>query len=130
MNTQYQQDVYYRFSPFAKNWIATGGVLVFCDGHQCFWILDTLASYVPELSTRQGADYFLIVTVEINPDQTAVFTIKQENHDRDGEDYSVLVRQEIDYTDLKEDLKFWAINETTGAYDPTAQTVVLLPEEY
>ncbi len=130
MNTQYQQDVYYRFSPFAKNWIVTGGIMAYCERHQCFWVLDTLASYVPTLAKQNGADYFLIVTVEINPDQTAIFTIKQEDHAKDGEQYRVLIHQEISFTDLKDNLKLWAINESPGDYAPSAQTVVLLPEEY
>ncbi len=130
MNTQYQQDVYYRFSPFAKNWIATGGIMAHCERNKCFWVLDTLASYVPMLVKQKGVDYFLIVTIDVNPDQTAVFTIKQEGHDGDGDIYRVLVRQELEYTDLKDNLKFWAINESPGDYDPSAQTVVLLPEEY
>lgn len=130
MNTQYQQDVYYRFSPFAKNWIATGGIMAYCDRYQCFWVLDTLASYVPTLAKQSDVDYFLIVTVEVSLDQTAIFTVKQEDHTKDGEQYRVLIRQEISFSDLKDNLKFWAINESPGQYDPSAQTVVLLPEEY
>lgn len=128
MNAVYEAAMYYRFSPFAKNWIATSGVMNHCERNQCFWVLDTLASYVPTLAQRQGIDYFLIVTVEVKPDQTAVFTIKQEG--RDGDPYRVLVRQEIEYTDLTQSLTFWAINESTGNYNPACQTVVLLPEEY
>lgn len=127
----YEADNYYRFNPFAKNWIATSGVMNHCHRNQCFWVLDTLASYVPTLARTQGVDYFLIVQVEVNPDQTAVFTIQQEQHDNEGNaTYQTLVRQEIDYTDLKDSWKFWAINESSGAYDPACQTVVLLPEEY
>jgi hypothetical protein len=127
---QYEPDVYYHISPFAKNWIATSGVMNFCERNQCFWVLDTLASYVPELARTQGVDYFLIVTVDVNPDQTAVFSIKQESRDKDGDSYRVLVRQEIEYTDLTQRLTFWAINESAGDYNPACRTVVLLPEEY
>ncbi|MDX2086046.1 MAG: hypothetical protein SFZ03_11745 [Candidatus Melainabacteria bacterium] len=130
MTTIYEADTYYRFSPFAKNWIATSGIMNHCEQNRCFWVLDALASYVPTLAKRKDVDYFLIVTVEVNPDQTAVFTIKQEIRDALAEGEEVLIRQAIDYTDLKETWKFWAINETSGAYDPACQTVVLLPEEY
>ncbi len=131
MNTHYQQDVYYRFSPFTKHWIATGGVMAYCERNKCFWVLDTIASYVPTLAKRKGVDYFLIVTVEVKPDKSAVFTIQQEEYDQEGNHhYKTLIQQDIEYTDLTEGLKFWAINETSGAYDPMAQTVVLLPEEY
>jgi len=131
MNAVYEQDMYYRFNPFAKNWIATSGVMNYCERNKCFWVLDTLASYVPTLAKEKGVDYCLIVTVEVSPDQKAVFKITQEEHDEEGNSADkTLIRQDIDYTDLKEGLKFWAINETSGSYDPTAQTVVLLPDEY
>ena len=130
MSVTYETDTYYRFSPFVRNWIATSGVMSFCEHHRCFWVLDTVASYVPTLAKRKGIDYFLIVTVEVNPDKTALFTIKQEIRNALAEGEEVLIRQVIDYTDLKENLKFWAINESPGDYDPKNQTVVLLPDEY
>lgn len=130
MSVPYDQDSYYRFSLLAKNWIATSGVMNRCEQNRCFWVLDTLASYVPTLAKTQGVDYFLIVQVEVSADQTAVFTIKQEDHDKGGDRYRVLVRQEIEYTDLSKNLTFWAINESAGDYNPACQTVVLLPEEY
>ena len=129
MSIAYEQDTYSRISPFAKRWIATYGVMAHCEEHRCYWVLDALASYVPDLNQRDGVDYFLIVKVTVNPDQTAVFTIEQEDPE-EGENV-VLIRQELDYTDLKESLTFWAICESSGReYDPKAQTVVLLPEEY
>lgn len=131
MSIAYEPDMYYRFSPFARNWIATSGVMNYCDRNQCFWVLDTVASYVPTLAKTKDVDYFLIVTVEVQPDHTALFTIKQEAHDREGNHYyKTLIRQDIDYTDLKESLKFWAINESPDRYNPNNQTVLLLPEEY
>lgn len=128
MSIAYELETYHRISPFAPNWIATSGVMNHCQQHQCFWVLDVLASYAPTLAWRKGADYFLIVTVDVNPDHAAVFTIKQEG--RNGEHYRVLIRQEIEYTDLSDSLTFWAINESAGDYDPACRTVVLLPEEY
>jgi hypothetical protein len=128
MTMTYEADMYYRISPFAKNWIATSGVMNHCEQNRCYWVLDTLASYAPELAKRQGVDYFLIVRVEVHPDQTADFIIEQE--DPELGDPVVLIRQELEYTDLKQSLKFWAINESAGDYDSRCNTVVLLPEEY
>lgn len=125
---QFEADTYYRFNPFAKNWVATSGVMNTCERERCFWVLDALASYVPQLAKAQSVDYFLIVKVAVNTDQTGVFTIEQEEPGTAV--HRVLIRQELDYTDLKESLKFWAINQSPGAYDPACQTVVLLPEEY
>jgi hypothetical protein len=131
MTTIYEPDTYYRFSPFAQKWVATSGIMNHCEENRCYWVLDTLASYVPELANKPNVDYFLIVQVEVNPDKTGVFTIQQEMQNQDDETgYITLFRQELDYTDLKESWKFWAINESAGDYDPACQTVVLLPEEY
>lgn len=131
MTTIYEDEKYYRFNPFAKNWVATSGIMNHCEKSQCFWVLDAIASYVPTLAKCKGVDYFLIVSVEVNQNKTALFTIKQEQHDeREGCHYKVIIQQEIEYTDLKENLTFWAINESSGVYDPACQTVVLLPEEY
>jgi len=105
--------------------------MTLCERHQCFWVLDVLASYAPTLTKRKRVDYFLIVTVDVNrEDRTALFTIRQEIRDALTEGEEVLIRQAIDYTDLTESLKFWAINESPDDYDPDCQTVVLLPEEY
>lgn len=128
MNQVYEADTYYRFSPFARKWVATSGVMNLCERNACYWVLDVIASYVPTLAKRKGVDYFLIVQVEVNPDQSCRFTIQQEDTENGG--YITLVTQDMDYTDLKESLKVWAINESSGIYDPTCQTVVLLPEEY
>ena len=131
MSVTYEADTRYCFSRFVKNWIATSGVMNFCERNQCFWVLDTLASYVPALAKHKNVDYFLIVTVEVNQEEeTAVFTIKQEIKDALTEGEEVLIRQAFDYTDLKTDLKFWAINESPGNYDPNNRTVILLPDEY
>jgi hypothetical protein len=110
----YEQDTYYRFSSFTPNWIATCGVMTYFENHQCHWIGDVIASYVPQL---HNADYLKIIEVKVNLEQSScVFTITDEIN---GE----LIRQEIPYTDLTEDLKIWAITEDT-------RTIVLLPSEY
>jgi hypothetical protein len=126
MPTTYEPDTYYRFSPFAMGWVATSGIMNYCQAHQCFWVLDSLASYIPALAKLDNVNYFLIVQVEVKPDQSTLFTIQQEAEDG----YRVLVQQMIEFTDLKDSWKFWAINENPGAYDPECRTVVLLPTEY
>ncbi len=128
--TIYQPETYYKFNPFARNWIATYGVMTTCEHLQCHWVLDVIASYVSKLSGIKDIDYFLIITVKVNDDQSAVFTLKQEDQLDSDEVYRTLITQELDYTDLKEDITFWAINESPGNYDPQNRTVVLLPDEY
>lgn len=114
----FEPDKYYRFSPFCS-WIATSGIMNQCEECKCFWILDVVASYVPQLAK---ADYLKIIEVKLNKasgdgeGQGALFTVHDEIN---GE----LVRQEIQFTDLEKDVKWWAITDDE-------HTVILLPEEY
>lgn len=131
MPTTYKPDTYYRFNGFAPNWLATSGVMNYCEENGCHWVLDTLASYAPTMAKRQGLDYLLVVEVRRTDGQGGIFTIKQETHDGNSHGEEIVVRQDFDYTSLKRNLKFWAINESMdGKHDPSAKTIVMLPEEY
>ena len=108
----YEAEKLYQFSPFTKAWVATSGIMNFVDENNCYWLLDIIASYVPQL---KDADYLKIITVELT-DGSAVFKVTDEIN---GE----LITQDIEYTDLTCEIKWWAITEDD-------LTTVLLPEEY
>lgn len=113
---KYDIDTRYRFSTFVKNYVATGLVMMTCEELECYWVLDVIASYSRRLQ-KLNADYLKIVTVTLNKDNDGcVFKIDDEINGN-------LVTQEIEFTDLKEDLKWWLITE--GEYE-----VLLLPSEY
>lgn len=38
MPMTYEADTYDRFSPFAKHWIATSGIMNHCETNRCFWV--------------------------------------------------------------------------------------------
>lgn len=109
---QYDQDTIYRFG-FSKTWFATSGVMNQCEELQCYWVMDIITSYIPQLT---NADYLKVITVELHEGSKCTFKIMDEIS---GE----LVVQEIEFTDLTENLKFWAITEGD-------KTTVLLPSEY
>ena len=109
----YDIDKRYQFSPFTKSWVATGAIMELCEESSCFWVLDIVASYTPEL---KNADYLKIITVELKDGHRAVFKVSDEIN---GE----LITQDIEYTDLTCGIKWWAITEDD-------LTTVLLPEEY
>jgi len=111
---QYDFDKRYSFNGFAPHYLATAGVMTECAEQECFWVLDVLASYAAALVKRK-ADYLKIVTVNVT-DDTAEFKIEDEIK-------GILITQHIESTDLKKNLRFWAIDE--GEH-----TIVMLPSEY
>jgi hypothetical protein len=112
----YEDGNYYRFNAFAPNYMATAGVMNLAEEKQCYWFLGCIASYATTKSIVEG-DYLRVVEVIKNKnDAGCVFKISDEiNGD--------LVVQKIPYTDLKENLKVWCIEEDD-------RVIVLLPEEY
>ena len=112
----YDPDQYYRYGFFTEGWVCTAGVMNLAEEKSCYWLLDMVASYSASPMLK-AADYLKIIKLELKAGKTgAVFTIEDEIN-------GVLIKQEIEFTDLQESLKFWAITEGS-------RTVVLLPEEY
>lgn len=127
MNMSINNGDYYKFNPFAKNWIATSGVMHLCDEHKAYWILDVIASYAPSRKLV-GADYMLIINIKLNKTTSGcLFTI---SHEVNGEQ-KIIVRQRIPYTDLDRDVTIWAICDSeSGKYNFHKTTTLMLPEEY
>lgn len=122
---------YHRFSMFTKQWVATTGIMQYCENNKCNWVLDVIASYIPKINKKAhitGLDRMLLINVEKNKSNDgAKFSI---SHEVRGTIVQIL-QQRIPFTDLEENLKFWAINESGKEYfNPPARTIVLLPEEY
>lgn len=144
-NTQrvYESERYYKFSPFARNWVATSGIMNYCETNQCHWVLDIIGSYIPAIAKKSKVDrvdYLLTIKVirnklapsKLNPytrEGGAMFAITQQDMHDDNK-VKILILQKIEFTDLEEDLKFWAINSSTDNFDSNQQTVLMLPEEY
>ena len=108
-------DTRYKFNSFAPSYVATGTVMNSCEELECFWVMDCIASYAGEL-VKLNADYLKIITVTLNKKGGCIFKIEDEIN-------GVLITQDIEFTDLKVDLKLWAIDE--GEY-----TIVMFPSEY
>ncbi|MGZ8883059.1 MAG: DUF6876 family protein [Nitrososphaeraceae archaeon] len=110
----FDPDKRYVFNYFALNYIATAGVMETFEEQACYWVGDVIASYKQTLIDK-NADYLKVVEVVLK-DGGCVFTITDEIN---GE----LVRQDIPFTTLKENVKLWLITE--GEHE-----VVMLPSEY
>ena len=132
----YEPDAYYRFNPFNKHWLATSGVMNFAETHQCYWLLDVIASYEQMLAI-QDLNYMLVCELKLHATPiksewtdelcNATFTI---SHEVNGEKV-IVQHQDIVFTNIDRPVKLWAINESmSGKYEPLNRTVLMLPEEY
>lgn len=110
---EYDQDTIYLFNRFSPTWFATAGVMRFCEEKSCHWLLDVVASYSAQL---KDADYLKVIDLKLGEGSKAFFTVMDEVT-------GLLVKQEIDFTDLDVDVKWWAVTEGD-------KTTVLFPSEY
>ena len=101
---------YHRFSPISCFPVITDGVLMVAEAAECFWFLDIIGSY------------------QINPELDKSFQVWQLQVDTEKKsgvvqgynDTTLIIQQEIDYTDFPlETLKVYLIDG-----------VILLPSEY
>lgn len=110
----FDPDKRYVFNYCAPNYLATASVMETFEREHCYWLGDVIASYKQTLMQKK-ADYLKVVEVVLK-DGGCVFTITDEIN---GE----LVRQDIPFTTLKENVKLWLITE--GQIE-----VLLFPSEY
>jgi len=104
---------YTRFYGFLKNFVATDGVRDLCTEHKCIWINDVVGSYI---STKKLTDSFYSIIFIVNEDSSCDFIAHDGN-------YNIIVHQNIEYTDLKQNLKLFL------CFDET-RWVLMLPSEY
>lgn len=107
---------YHRVSAIFKNFLATDGVAEMCKKLKCYWVMDVVASYLPEI---KGKDDFFTVKVT-RKEKGATFTI-------DNGSGKIYVTQDIPYTDLSYDLKMFLSIEYR---DDGIFWFILLPSEY
>lgn len=53
---------FYRVSAFARNFVVTEGVKFLADEAQCYWLLDIVVSYLPEI--QKADETFAVVLLE------------------------------------------------------------------
>lgn len=104
---------YYALDKKINIWGTDGAMHVF-EKFECFWIKDNIISYLPYLQKKK--EFFCVVRIIVNLDYSAQFIIEDGN-------YNILVNQDIQYTDLKENIKLYLQNDEH-------RWIVLLPSEY
>lgn len=121
----------YKFG-LSPRWLATEGVLEYCQENKCMWIFDVITSYIPKLTrlwVKGYVDYMLVITVKLNKTNKSSATFKI-SHEVEG-DMVTLITQKIEYTTLPENVEFWAINSSSNqSYHPAKSTTLMLPSEY
>jgi hypothetical protein len=109
---------YYRYA-FGISFL-TDGVKFLADEAQCYWLLDAIGSYQPELAKHpderlQGIQFWKL---QVNPDKSAVLTCVADS----GE--PPVVTQEIECTDFPlPEVQIWVGIEEE-------KKIALLPSEY
>lgn len=127
MNTQqYQDGNYYQANVFARNVLATAGIMNFCEEHKCYWLLDVIVSHLPTAVKKQ-ADYMLVAELKLGKNDSCVFTLSDEFN---GEP-RIIAKQNIEFTDLDQDTVFWVINDDPSVpFSLKNRSIILLPSEY
>lgn len=95
---------------FSKEIIGTDGVKIMCSRLGCYWLFDVIVSHGKKLGETNSVYLFR------NDKNGATFYITDGNE-------KVLVTQEIDYTDITEDVQLFV--QFDGIFH-----VVMLPSEY
>ena len=94
------------------NFVYTDGVAYLAEKAKCYWLLDAIGSYQPELRKKKEIPFQLWILKVKN--SKAVLTMSEDKGAK------VLVKQEIDYTDFPmESIELYYIDN-----------VLLLPSEY
>lgn len=91
----------------------TDGVRDMAERLACYWFLDCIGSYVPEI---RGKDHFFVCRVHRLPDGGAKFVIDDGNR-------NMIIRQCIEYTDIPENVKVYI-------QDNGHHFIACMPEEY
>lgn len=111
----YGTEKYHRINAFFNNFLVTDGVFDAFNKKKCFWVGDTVASYINSLKTVHSGTFFT-VNITINEDSSCDFIIHDGN-------YNLIIHQPIPFTDLEINLEFFLV------YDQV-NWIMMLPSEY
>lgn len=109
----YGTEKYYRLSCLV-NLYGTDGIAYVLETKSCFWIGDIIASYYDKLLKR---NYFYVVYFLKDEKQVIITDDNDE----------IVVKQDIEYTDLDCNLKFFM---SKTAFNGKKCFVLMLPSEY
>jgi hypothetical protein len=92
----------------------TDGVKELATSYKCFWILDIIASYQPQLCKRGEEGFQLWKLRRVDETQYQAIVVCEDGNG------NVLVEQTIEHTDIEaDDVKLYCMD-----------SVILLPSEY
>lgn len=101
----YGTSVYYK-SMFGLKY--TESIKSFATEYEAYWLIDLIGSYFKKLRAYE----FLVITVDVKGDE-AVMTVREDT------DMPIILKKNIDYTDLKVNVKFYLTND-----------VLMFPSDY
>lgn len=101
-------DNYYRFGPL----LLTDGIKALCERFECWWVIDIIASYQPQLKDEE----FQVWKLVKNEDDSALITCENGNG-------IILKKQKVAWTDF-------TASECTVWIEAGEAWVCLLPSEH
>ena len=92
----------------------TEGIRLLAEHGDCYWLIDAIASYQPQLMRMPALRQFQCWDLKVHPDKSCVLSCREDT------DIEPVVRQEIQYTDFPlAQISLWV-----------EQGVLLLPSEH
>ena len=108
---------YYLWSPLFRTVVATDGAKLVADEANTYWLLDAIASWIPEAEV--AGESFQVWTLNHGPDDSVIL-VCDDGNERE------LVRQDIAYSDFPRELLPFKLFVQEGG----PGWVIMLPEEY
>lgn len=102
--------------------LLTDGIKYLCDTAQCYWLIDLIASYQPQLRKEAMLREFQFWEISVNLTEQKGYVQCWE--DRPSDYSEPFVHQDLDYTDFP--LAFFRLY---GVYQEK-HLVIMLPSEY
>ena len=113
----YGSQVFTRWSSIFST-VASEGAIALADKAQAYWLLDAIASHLPDLSRKHGFFHLAVANLSVADDGEAMLTIEIE-------DGCPVAKQQIEYTAFPSgDFTLFIGPNETGSY------TIFLPSEY
>ena len=106
-------DMYY-FNPMFPDLKYTSSVKFFMEEYQAHWVLDVIGSYLPKFIDNEFVVFRFLVA-----DHKCIFTAVDSRRQGEEEVKTVIITQNIEYTDLSVSIKLFYMNR-----------VLMFPSDY
>lgn len=108
---------YHRWSILFRNMVLTDGAQALADKGRCYWLMDAIASYLPQMKRHEQLSQIAFWNLKKDGNK-AVLTCRVDSG------YKPSITQKFEYTDFPMDVDLWVQPLDAETY------VIMLPSEY